>query len=329
MTAFLGVDGGGTKTAFCVVTDDGRIAGEVRATSTYYLGGADGVRVMGEVLAAGVREVCAIAGLGTDDIAHAFFALPGYGESSSRTADLDAAPRAALGHDRYSCGNDMVAGWAGSLGAQDGINVVAGTGSICYGEHDGRHVRVGGWSELFGDEGSGYWIAVRGLQAFSRMSDRRLAPGPLLDVVREHVGAGDELDVIGIVLGDWGSDRGKVAAMSRVVAQAADDGDAAARQILADAAGELAALVETAATRLGYADDEQVPVSCSGGVFSSPRVREEFATLLARATRRYDLREPLYPPAVGAALYAAHLAGTPLGRSARERLLEAVRATDV
>lgn len=329
MTAFLGVDGGGTKTAFCVVTDDGRIAGEVRAASTYYLGSADGVRQMGEVLADGVREVCAIAGLRPDDVDYAFFALPGYGESSSRTGDLDAAPRAALGHDRYACGNDMVAGWAGSLGAEDGINVVAGTGSICYGEHDGRHVRVGGWSELFGDEGSGYWIAVRGLQAFSRMSDGRLAPGPLLDAVRDHVGAAEDLDVIGIVLGDWGGERGRIAALSKVVAQAADQGDVVAGQILADAAGELAALVETAASRLGYSGDEQVAVSCSGGVFTSPRVRAEFSAALTRATRSYDVREPLYPPAVGAALYAAHLAGTPLERAARERLLVTVRSTDV
>ncbi|HEY3437727.1 MAG TPA: BadF/BadG/BcrA/BcrD ATPase family protein [Actinotalea sp.] len=327
MTTFLGVDGGGTKTAFCLVTDDGRVAAEVQATSTYYLGSADGMRALGEVLTDGVREVCTKAGIGADDIGHAFVALPAYGESSRSTADLDAAPRAALGHDRYACGNDMVAGWAGSLGAEDGINVVAGTGSICYGEHRDRQVRVGGWSELFGDEGSGYWIAVRGLQAFGRMSDGRLTPGPLHGAVRAHVGAAEDLDVIGIILGDWGGDRGKVAAMSRVVAEAAEQGDVTAAQILADAAGELAVLVETAAARLGYAEGEQVPVSYSGGVFTAPRVREEFARALAGATRVYELREPLYPPAVGAALYAARLAGTSLGRPARERLLTAVRST--
>ncbi len=32
----------------------------------------------------------------------------------------------------------MVCGWAGSLACADGINVVAGTGSICYGEYRGQ-----------------------------------------------------------------------------------------------------------------------------------------------------------------------------------------------
>ena len=74
----------------------------------------------------------------------------------------------------------MVCGWAGSLAGEDGINVISGTGSMTYGERHGTGHRVGGWGELFGDEGSAYWIAAQGLNAFSRMSDGRLARGPLL-----------------------------------------------------------------------------------------------------------------------------------------------------
>ena len=50
------------------------------------------------------------------DIDAAFFGLPGYGEASGDIEQLDAVPRGVLGHDRYSCDNDMVCGWAGSLG---------------------------------------------------------------------------------------------------------------------------------------------------------------------------------------------------------------------
>ncbi len=101
---------------------------------------------------------------------------------------LDALPADVLGHDRYSCGNDMVGGWAGSLAGRDGVNVIAGTGSMAYGERGGTAHRVGGWSEVFGDEGSAYWVAVQGLNAFSRMADGRLPRGPLHALVRERVG---------------------------------------------------------------------------------------------------------------------------------------------
>jgi N-acetylglucosamine kinase-like BadF-type ATPase len=56
---------------------------------------------------------------------------------------LDAIPAEVLGHSRYACDNDMVCGWAGSLGGVDGINVVSGTGTIPYGERLGQGVRVG------------------------------------------------------------------------------------------------------------------------------------------------------------------------------------------
>ena len=82
-------------------------------------------------------------------------------------------PRRRSCPGRYRCGNDAVCGWAGALAGEDGINIVAGTGSIGYGEFEGRAARAGGWGELFSDEGSAHWIAREALSLFSRMSDGR------------------------------------------------------------------------------------------------------------------------------------------------------------
>lgn len=60
---------------------------------------------------------------------------------------------------------------------------------MAYGEHAGRRARTGGWGQVFGDEGSAHWIAVRGLAAFSKMSDGRAARGPLHQLLREHLGS--------------------------------------------------------------------------------------------------------------------------------------------
>jgi N-acetylglucosamine kinase-like BadF-type ATPase len=317
---FLGVDGGGSKTEFVLVSDEGRVLARVRGGSSYYFG--QGIDLVRRVLSDGVARVTAAAGVAAADIDQAFFGLPGHGEASAHVAALDALPREVLGHPRSTSGNDMVCGWAGSLGGADGINVISGTGSMTYGERDGRGHRVGGWSELFGDEGSGYWVAIRGLNAFTRMSDGRLPRGPLHGLMRARTGIRGDLDLIGVVMDDWEGRRADIGDLSRTVVQAAEDGDEVAEGILRDASRELVGLVRATRGALGFADDEVVPVSYSGGMFTADPILRGFRELLEAEPGRSDLRMPMLDPGVGAALYAARTAGTPLGASA----LAALRA---
>lgn len=167
------------------------------------------------------------------------------GERPAHLSVLDALPRQLLGHERYLCVNDMVCGWAGSLGATDGVNVIGGTGSMTYGDRHGRGARVGGSGELFGDEGSGYWIATRGLNAFTRMSDGRLPRTVLYDLIREQLGVRQDLEVIGLVLTNWQKSRIQIAALSSTIAGAAAAGDLVAAGILDDAGVELGRLVNS------------------------------------------------------------------------------------
>ena len=312
MTAgrFLGVDGGGSKTAFVVLDGAGRTVAEALGPSCYYF--ASGIELLGRVLAEGVAEVTAAAGITPDRLDHAFFGLPGYGEISADIPRLRAIVRGLLGHDRFGCDNDMVGGWAGALAGRDGISVVAGTGSIAYGERRGLAHRAGGWSELFGDEGSAYWVAVRGLNAFSRMSDGRLPRGPLHALLAEQVGISSDLDLVGVVVDRWGGRRAEIARLSTTVVEAADAGDAEARAILRTAGEELVGLVEACRARLGYQDGEEVAVSYSGGMFTAPIFRTTFARALRAAGPGYRLRTPTYGPAVGSALYAMKLHGAAL-----------------
>ncbi|GAA1644856.1 N-acetylglucosamine kinase [Actinoplanes couchii] len=301
---YLGVDGGGTKTAFCLIDEHGTLRAEARTASIHYL--TSGIDIVEPLLREGVGEVCATAGITPADITHAFFGIPCHGEVAADVPILDALPRTVLGTGRYGCGNDMICGWAGSLGGHDGINVVAGTGSIAYGENGDRRARASGWSELFGDEGSGYWVAIQGLNAFSRMSDGRLPRGPLADMLRDTLGLADDLDVIDVVLNRWQGDRARIAALSHAVVRAADAGDTASRAILARAGRELAALADAEAAALDFPGGAAVPVSYSGGMFTVPLLLDAFRDAL---DDRYDVREPLLDPHLGAAVYAARLAG--------------------
>ncbi|WP_375406929.1 BadF/BadG/BcrA/BcrD ATPase family protein [uncultured Amnibacterium sp.] len=298
MAAFLGVDGGGTTTAFVLIDEDGRTIADATGPTLYSFPADEALirRVL--------RDGLAATGVDPAAIDHAFIALPGYGESARDLPVLDRVPGEVLGHDRYTVGNDVIAGWAGSLDGADGINLVAGTGSIAYGRWGGRSARAGGWSELFGDEGSGYWVAIRGLQAFARMSDGRQVRGPLHDRIREAVGAPTDLDVIGTVVGDWAGDRTRIAALSRIVVGAAEAGDVAAEAIVAEAGRELAALVHAVREALEVPQDVAVPTSYSGGMFAAPPVLAAFSASLGGGFR---LDAPVHGPALGAALHALRL----------------------
>jgi N-acetylglucosamine kinase-like BadF-type ATPase len=317
---YLGVDGGGTKTALVLIDSEGTIRATHLAPGSYHL--SIGLDALGTLLAAGVGAIVAKAGLRAEDLDFAFFGLPAYGEDTSLTEALDRQPRRCLPAGAFLCGNDMICGWAGSLLCHDGISIVAGTGSICYGERSGRVARCGGWGELFSDEGSAYWIACRGLNLFSRMSDGRAEKGPLYEIVKQSLSISEDLDLCAHVFSQLGGDRARIAQLSKWVTQAALADDGAAMGIVRQAAEELALMVDATRRQLGFPVAAPVAVSYSGGVFDNvgALILRHFTASLHAHGSGYQVREPALPPAIGAALYAAKRHGKPLSGAAIERL---------
>jgi N-acetylglucosamine kinase-like BadF-type ATPase len=304
---FLGVDGGGTKTEFvCIDAAGAVIARQIEGTTYHLQVGLDGAV---RALEAGIAGISAQLDIAPADLGFVFFGLPAFGEDAAIDPQLDQHCGRLLGHDRYRCGNDMICGWAGSLACADGINLVAGTGSIGYGERQGKAARVGGWGEVFSDEGSAYWIAIQGLNAFTRMSDGRLPKGPLHDAFRRRLGLDADLDICAKVMGEHGLARDEIAGLAPVVAEAVALGDPVAIRIHDQTAEELAAMAEALRTTLSFVADEDVPLSWSGGVLAND------SSIRSRLEKRltemgpYRFVTPRHSPAYGAALYAAHQVG--------------------
>ncbi len=310
-TLLLGVDGGGTKTEFVLLDRAGSIVGRHRDSGAYHL--QVGIAGLHDVLQRGLAELFLKTGASAEDIEHAFFGLPAHGEDSVLQPRLDALPGSLLGHRRYRCGNDMICTWAGSLAGADGIGIVAGTGAIGYGERAGKSARASGWGELFGDEGSAYWVAIQGLNAFSRMSDGRMQRGPLHALFLHEFGLQSDLDICAKIMGPEGVGRDRIASYSGLVTQAAVQGDAAAKGIFVSAARELAQVAEALRGRLGFERGEKVPVSYSGGLFNSGElILAPLRAQLAAMSPGIELRRPALDPGIGAALYAARDCGHPI-----------------
>jgi N-acetylglucosamine kinase-like BadF-type ATPase len=319
VNTFLGIDGGGTKTRFLLIDADGKVLASHLEGPAYYLEiGLDALQAM---VARGIRETLRKGSISSEALTFAFAGIPAYGEDRKVDPALDALPSAVLPAGKYRVGNDMVCGWAGALACADGINVVAGTGSIAYGEFEGRSARTGGWGEVFGDEGSAYWLAREGLGLFSRMSDGRLPRGPLYEAVRAHFGLADDIDLCAKINGtDIGQQRSQFAQLAKLVSKAAESGDAAARSLFARATQDLAALAIAVRTQLSAPDEASLAVSYSGGMFEMGEILAGFRSELSRTPGLYRLVEPRLPPHVGAALYAAKLAGAALSHASLDAL---------
>ena len=308
MKIFLGIDGGGTKTDFLLIDESGRMLASHRGGSAYYPEtGIDALRLM---LAAGIRNTLEQAAVPAARVDFSFIGLPAHGEDSELLPRLDGIAADALPPARHRCGNDMVCAWAGALAGCDGINIVAGTGSIAYGEFETRCARAGGWGELFSDEGSAHWIAREGLTLFSRMSDGRAPRAALYDLIRERFQLRADLDLCAAIYGPPTLARSEIAALAPLVARAARAGDAAAYRLFERAALELAAIVHALRDQLKVPARMPLPVSYSGGMFHLDGLLTPLLeAALHEGGRRYDFVTPRLPPVAGAALYAAKLAG--------------------
>lgn len=180
---FLGVDAGGTKAAFILCDENGHAVARHRSQSRGFFSlGADGLE---KLVTEGVDEICKLAGITRQDIAWAGLGFPGYGEKEGSEAVIREACQRALGGRPVTCECDCYLGWAGSLAMEPGINIVSGTGSICYGVNsEGQAARSSGWG-AYCDEGSCTWIGGRLIAEFAKQADGRTPRTQLYDMFRE------------------------------------------------------------------------------------------------------------------------------------------------
>ncbi len=159
---YLGIDGGGSKTAFVLEDESGQILGRAETGPSNWL--SAGKEEAGRNIAAGIRQLEAVP-----DVVGCGFAGAGRPEGIQFFKDSLSAllPKAQIFVE-----TDAFISYIGAIGLEPGILLIAGTGSIAIGRRrDGSMIRVGGWGPIFGDEGSGFWIGREAIQAALRAND--------------------------------------------------------------------------------------------------------------------------------------------------------------
>lgn len=272
MKYVIGVDGGGTKTAFALADSFGTILRKTALPSISYR--EHGMEKVVSRLREGIGYLLDSTGVSKDQVAAAAIGVPGYGENPRQDAILEETIRAIYPGIHKILVNDAQNAFYGALSCHSGINIVAGTGSIAYGEDGkGGTARAGGWSEHFSDEGSCYWLGKKAMELFCKEADGRCAKGALYQIVYQTLSLQNDLSFVELVEKDILPYRSKVAQFQKLLFQAAQMGDKNAQALYEDACRELTLLAMGVKRQLGF--EGPVSVSLTGGLAQVGKLVEE------------------------------------------------------
>lgn len=300
---FLGVDGGQSSTTALIGNETGRVLGLGQDGPCNHVSGPGAREKFLRAIGGAVRQALGEAALPQDQRE---FAAACFGFSGGPT---DKQP---LIGEMFAIGNlsvthDGLIALAGANSGKPGIIAIAGTGQLAFGRNAaGQSARAGGWGYVYGDEGGGFDLARQALRAALRMEEGWGPATSLRERLLAAAGAADANDLLHqFYTVAW--PRPKIAALSRLVDEAAIDGDAVAIELLNQSALHQANFVGAVRRQL-FAEGENARVAYIGGVFRSNRLRERFRQLV-ELVDGVTCGPPELGPAAGALLEAYRLGG--------------------
>src|SRR5437588_1841150 len=291
----LGVEGGGTKTAWVLVE---RAGNELCVLD-------QGKLPLANFRLAKPDELRAMFGELPSEIQHAGIFLAGCGTEEDRQsltricAEIWPQAKIVVGSDRDS-------GLAAALGGGDGIVVNAGSGSSVTGRRDKRIENAGGWGHILGDAGGGYFLSVQALRLILREYDLHRGEVQFATKVLRALSLNNLDDLV-----RWAqtADKMEVAMLTPVVFEAGAGGDARVMEIIEEGARVLCEYTEAVATRLHVLAPKVVLL---GGLFQRDSIyTHAFRRRLKKTLPDARVTNSERAPEFGAAWLAAEMQSWP------------------
>ena len=291
----LGVEGGGTKTAWVLVEREGE---DLRIVEQGKLPPSNLRLTTQERLRAILNEL-------PRQIARVGIFLAGCVTAEDRQSLTQLASEVWAGA-KILAGSDRDSGMAAALGKGDGIVVNAGTGSSVTGRRGDKIEKAGGWGHILGDAGGGYFLSIQALRVVLREYDLRRGE---MDFAAEILRALSLNNLDELVRWAQNADKMQVAMLTPVVFAAAHKSDAHVTELLEEGARVLAEYTEAVATRLHLLAPKVVLI---GGLFEHDQI---YAAAFRRRLKKNlpDARVSLTEraPEFGAAWLAAEMEKLP------------------
>ncbi|NEO55228.1 MAG: ATPase [Okeania sp. SIO3B5] len=305
----LGIDGGGTKTEVVLMDENYQVIGSAKSGPSNYQ--SVGIEVAKKSIKTAINQAITNSN-SHHEISGICLGLAGVGRPedvrvvenflqeiiANLPIKWDLQPNTII-----ICSDSPIA-LVGGIGHSVGIVTMAGTGSQIFGQNSqGLTKRVGGWGYLLGDEGSGYNIAIRGLQAALKSYDGRELPTTLITDFQAYLGLTNIESLIEVIYRrGWGPTQ--IAALAPIVSAAADKGDKVAKKIINDAVEELSIATKIVISTL-FQPHETFEVVTIGSVWKSMiNFRSQFEDSIIAVAPAAKIIWPRNQPAYGAGILA-------------------------
>lgn len=259
---YLGIDGGGTKTVFKLVNENGDIIREVRkgASNPNDIGMENTLSVLRD----GITEVC--AGIPYSRIT--MFAGIAGGGMSGNNAKILRCFFHEFSFFAFENSSD-IENLSALSDDEKRILVIMGTGFIVYAINSTEKKRIAGWGQLFDDGGSGYTIGRDAITAVLSASDGSGQQTILTTLMEEKIGETAEAHLTKFYQGG----KRYIAEFASIVFRAAEADDAVALSILEKNMRFAADKINTALAFLNdNHGDANIPVLFAGGISNQNEV---------------------------------------------------------
>lgn len=304
MKYLIGMDGGGTKTK-CVLTDlNLNPIYETTGSASNFL--VIGTETVSETILNLIEECASSQKIPLEDIEAVVLGTTGGGRRND--AELleqkifEDAKEKSIPINKFRVESDARIALEGAFSGKAGSILIAGTGSIMFGKDEAGEIhRVGGFGRYIGDEGSGYRIGRKGLNAAARFLDGRAKSTRIVDLLDQEFSISSSEQLITEVY----RNNFNIASVAPIVFDAAESGDKTAQRILEDEADELLLHISAMKIKLNV---DILKVSLIGSILTTANY---FSYLFnEKVVRRHNdvkIMEAEHSPEFGAALMAKQL----------------------
>ena len=290
----IGIDGGASKTDFVLCNLDGIVINRFFAASCNP--NDIGMECCIDVLIQGIAKLT--FGLEKAEI-HLYAGISGGATGNNPEIINQYLSRYFKNYKIYN-GSDAVNAMQLGLHEEDGIALIAGTGSIVYSRRKQLYKRIGGWGYLFDNGGSGYHLGRDAINAALCEFDGTGGKTILTSLIEEKLG----MPVAEALAEIYTKGKRYIASFAPLVFDGFRQQDPIAQEIIRRNATFLTRQIHTGAMDF---PENNILVSCIGGLFRQrdillPIMQEELG-------KKYQLYIPELEPVFGAVREACRLAG--------------------